>query len=92
MADYFTQLTHLPMLTGPVVLSDCIAKGVERGLFGYALGDGEARKFDTIGRSADRGCQQVRDHRIGLAPPARTGEDFTRPEKTVVVDRDRREP
>jgi predicted AAA+ superfamily ATPase len=48
MADYFTQLTHLPMLTGPTALSDCIARGVERGLFAYALGDGEARKFDTL--------------------------------------------
>jgi hypothetical protein len=48
MADYFTQLTHLPMLTGPAVLNDCFARGVERGLFAYALGDGEARQFDTI--------------------------------------------
>jgi hypothetical protein len=48
LADYFTQLTHLPRLQNPQVIPDCIAKGVQRGLFGYALGDGEKRKFDTI--------------------------------------------
>jgi hypothetical protein len=48
MADYFTQLTHLPMLASSAVLSDCFARGVERGLFAYALGDGEGRKFDTL--------------------------------------------
>ena len=41
LADYFTQLTHLPRLHGPQVLPDCLAKGMQRGLFGYALGDGE---------------------------------------------------
>jgi hypothetical protein len=30
------------------VLPDCFAKGVQRGLFGYGLGDGETKKFDTI--------------------------------------------
>src|SRR5262249_25782000 len=30
------------------VLPDCLAKGVQRGLFGYALGEGEQKKFDTI--------------------------------------------
>lgn len=48
LADYFTQLTHLPRLHGAQVLPECLAKGVQRGLFGYALGDGEKRKFDTI--------------------------------------------
>ena len=48
LADYFTQLTHLPRLHGPQVLPDCFAKGVQRGLFAYALGDGEKKKFDTI--------------------------------------------
>src|SRR5262249_13560043 len=48
LADYFTQLTHLPRLNGSGVLPDCMAKGVQRGLFGYALGDGEQKKFDTI--------------------------------------------
>jgi hypothetical protein len=48
LADYFTQLTHLPRLHGPGVLPDCLAKGVQRGLFGYALGDGDQKKFDTI--------------------------------------------
>ncbi|MBN2290917.1 MAG: ATP-binding protein [Pirellulales bacterium] len=48
LADYFTQLTHLPMLLGAGVLPACIAWGVQRGLFAYALGDGEAREFDTI--------------------------------------------
>jgi len=48
LADYFTQLTHLPMLFGSNVLPDCLARGVQRKLFAYALGDGENRKFDTI--------------------------------------------
>jgi hypothetical protein len=48
LTDFFTQLTHLPRLHGPQVLPDCLAKGVQRGLFGYALGDGEKKKFDTI--------------------------------------------
>lgn len=48
LSDYFTQLTHLPMLLGVEVLPDCFAKGVQRGLFGYALGNGEAKQFDTI--------------------------------------------
>ena len=48
LAEYFTQLTHLPRLTGSHVLPDCLAKGVGRGLFAYALGDGEAKDFDTI--------------------------------------------
>ncbi len=48
LADYFTQLTHLPMLQGAGVLPDCMAKGVHRGIFGYALGDGDKRQFDTI--------------------------------------------
>jgi hypothetical protein len=48
LADYFTQLTHLPMLLNDKVLPDCLAKGVHRALFGYALGDGEKRQFDTI--------------------------------------------
>ena len=48
LADYFTQLTHLPMLLGGSVLPDCLARGVQRGLFAYALGDGDQKKFDTI--------------------------------------------
>ncbi len=48
LADYFTQLTHLPMLLGTGVLPDAFAKGVQRGLFAYALGDGEKKQFDTI--------------------------------------------
>jgi hypothetical protein len=48
LADYFTQLTHLPRLYGTHVLPDCLARGVQRGLFAYALGDGEQRTFDTI--------------------------------------------
>jgi predicted AAA+ superfamily ATPase len=59
LADYFTQLTHLPMLLGTAVLPDCFAKGVQRSLFAYALGDGEKKEFDTIlfndkGVTADR--------------------------------------
>jgi len=48
LAGYFTQLTHLPMLSGSGVLRETIARGVERGLFAYALGDAEAKEFDTI--------------------------------------------
>ena len=48
LADYFTQLTHLPRLNGAHVLPDCFARGVHRGLFAYALGDGEQKDFDTI--------------------------------------------
>jgi predicted AAA+ superfamily ATPase len=48
LADYFTQLTHLPRLGNPSVLPDCLSKGVQRSLFAYALGDGEKRQFDTI--------------------------------------------
>ncbi len=48
LADYFTQLTHLPMLLGGSVLPECLAKGVQRGLFAYALGDAEKKQFDTI--------------------------------------------
>lgn len=48
LADYFTQLTHLPMLLGTGVLPECFAKGVQRGLFAFALGDGDKKKFDTI--------------------------------------------
>ncbi len=48
LAGYFTQLTHLPMLSGLGVLRETIARGVERGVFAYALGDGEAKEFDTI--------------------------------------------
>jgi len=48
LASYFTTLTHLPALTSLDVLQDTIAKGVERGLFAYALGDGNKKDFDTI--------------------------------------------
>jgi hypothetical protein len=48
LADYFTQLTHLPRLNNAQVLPECLAKGVQRGLFAYALGDGEKQTFDTI--------------------------------------------
>jgi hypothetical protein len=48
LADYFTQLTHLPRLQGEQVLPECFAKGVQRSLFAYALGDGDHKKFDTI--------------------------------------------
>jgi len=48
LAGYFTQLTHLPMLSGTGVLRETISRGVERGIFAYALGDGETQQFDTI--------------------------------------------
>lgn len=48
LADYFTQLTHLPRLLNTSVIPECVAKGVQRGLFAYALGDAENKEFDTI--------------------------------------------
>ncbi len=47
LADYFTQLTHLPRLNNSQVLPDCLSKGIHRGLFVYALGDGDKKEFDT---------------------------------------------
>jgi hypothetical protein len=44
--DYFCRFPYLPMLTGPEALQHTISWGVQRGLFAYALGDGE--EFDTI--------------------------------------------
>ncbi|MCB0169348.1 MAG: ATP-binding protein [Anaerolineae bacterium] len=44
--DYFCRFPYLPMLTGQDALKQTIAWGVQRGLFGYALGDGD--DFDTI--------------------------------------------
>jgi len=44
--DYFCRFPYLPMLTGPEAVQQTIAWGVQRGLFAYALGDGET--FDTI--------------------------------------------
>ena len=75
LADYFTQLTHLPMLLGSSVLPDCLAKGVQRGLFAYALGDGEKKEFDTIRFNDPDGHRRpLRDHGLGLAAAARPGE------------------
>jgi len=48
LANYFSTLTHLPALTSLQVLQDALTKGVERGLFAYALGDGDKKEFDTI--------------------------------------------
>jgi len=36
------------MLLGACVLPDSLAKGVQRGLFAFALGEGEKKQFDTI--------------------------------------------
>ncbi len=44
--DYFCRFPYLPMLTGSEAMGHTIAWGVQRGLFAYALGDGE--KFDTV--------------------------------------------
>jgi hypothetical protein len=44
--DYFCRFPYLPMLTGSEALAQTIAWGVQRGLFAYALGDGET--FDTV--------------------------------------------
>jgi len=48
LANYFSTLTHLPALISLHVLQETMAKGVERGLFAYALGDGAKKDFDTI--------------------------------------------
>jgi hypothetical protein len=48
LADYLTQLTHLPRLLNSSVIPECLAKGVQRNLFAYALGDAEKHEFDTI--------------------------------------------
>ncbi|MGH7139893.1 MAG: hypothetical protein ACREHD_29495, partial [Pirellulales bacterium] len=48
LAEYFTKLTHLPRLLTGGVIPDAVAAGVRRGLFAYALGDGEKKEFDTI--------------------------------------------
>lgn len=48
LADYFTQLTHLPRLLNSNVIPECVAKGVQRGLFAYALGNADTKEFDTI--------------------------------------------
>ncbi|MFW6097672.1 MAG: ATP-binding protein [Chloroflexota bacterium] len=44
--DYFCRFPYLPMLSGPEALQQTLSWGVQRGLFAYALGDGES--FDTI--------------------------------------------
>lgn len=54
LADYFTQLTHLPRLNSADVLPECLSKGVHRGLFAYALGVGETKEFDTILAPGDK--------------------------------------
>jgi len=46
--DYFVRYTHLPMLKDQAVLTEAIVEGLERGLFGYGLGDGEKLDFDTF--------------------------------------------
>lgn len=46
--DYFVRYTHLPMLADQAVLTKAIVEGLERGLFGYGLGDGERLDFDTF--------------------------------------------
>lgn len=40
LKENFSQYTHLPMLETPHVLAGTASVGVERGFFGYALGDG----------------------------------------------------
>ncbi|MFQ5614610.1 MAG: DUF499 domain-containing protein, partial [Anaerolineae bacterium] len=44
--DYFCRFPYLPLLTGPEALQQTLAWGVQRGLFAYALGDGQ--NFDTV--------------------------------------------
>lgn len=40
--DYFCRFPYLPMLAGPEALQQTISWGVQRGLFAYALRDGES--------------------------------------------------
>ena len=44
--DYFCKFPYLPMLTGPEAMQHTISWGVQRSLFGYALGDDAT--FDTM--------------------------------------------
>jgi len=44
--EYFTQYTNLPILADENVLKSSICQGIQRGIFGYGLGDG--KKFDTV--------------------------------------------
>lgn len=46
LCEYFTQYTNLPILADENVLKSTICQGIQRGLFGYGLGDG--KKFDTV--------------------------------------------
>jgi len=48
LRDYFARYDYLPMLSNENVLRQTIAFGVQRGLFGYGLGDGEKMEFDTF--------------------------------------------
>jgi hypothetical protein len=60
--DYFVRYTHLPMLRDQAVLTGAIVEGLERGLFGYGLGDGEKLDFDTFyspGRSPEGQLREV---------------------------------
>jgi predicted AAA+ superfamily ATPase len=84
LADYFTQLTHLPRLLNSEVLPECISKGVQRGLFAYALGDGEKRQFDTIlfaDKQATTGQCEVTDS-AWLVRPALAKSLLPEPDKT----------
>jgi len=44
--EYFTQYTNLPILANENVLKASICQGIQRGLFGYGLGNGKI--FDTV--------------------------------------------
>jgi len=44
--EYFTQYTNLPILANENVLKAAICQGIQRGLFGYGLGNGKT--FDTV--------------------------------------------
>ena len=60
--DYFVRYTHLPVLKDRTVLTIAILEGLERGLFGYGLGDGEKLDFDTLyppGRSPEGLLREV---------------------------------
>ena len=88
LADYFTQLTHLPRLLNSSVIPESIAKGQQRGLFAYALGNAETKQFDTIlfnDRTASADRCEVTDSAWLLRPalaksllPAPKPEDTTK--------------
>src|SRR3989338_5510655 len=59
--EYFCQYTHLPILADENVLKACIAQGILRGLFGYALGDGKKFEKPVFNRFVDDSEIEIAD-------------------------------